>query len=96
MIDEEEIIYKQNENEHAIQRFSMMLDVIENGDCVEDFSDSKIITKIRTLTVLLRQYINDQNDEIENRAMLEKMDALAGTLGQPLQKNEKGEWVEIE
>ena len=61
-----------NENEHAIQRFSMMLDVIENGDCVEDFSDPKIIANIRTLTNLLRHYINDQNDEIEHRAMFEK------------------------
>lgn len=62
-----------NENEHALERFLMMLNVIDNGDCVEDFSDSKIITKIRTLTVLLRQYIKDQNDEIQDRAMLERL-----------------------
>ena len=69
MIEEKEM----NENEHALERFSMMLNVIDGGDCVEDFSDSKIITKIRTLTVLLRQYIKDQNDEIQDRAMLERL-----------------------
>lgn len=73
-----------NENEHALERFSMMLNVIDAGDCVEDFSDPKIIANIHTLTNLLRHYIRDQ------------MDALAGTLGQPLQKNEDGEWVVIE
>ena len=80
MIEEEEM----NENEHALERFSMMLNVIENGDCGEDFSDPKIIANIHTLTNLLRHYIRDQ------------MDALAGTLGQPLVKNEDGEWVVIE
>jgi hypothetical protein len=62
-----------NENEHALERFLMMLNVIDNGDCVEDFSDPKIIANIRTLTVLLRQYIKDQNDEIQDRAMLERL-----------------------
>ena len=89
-----------NENEHAIQRFSMMLDVIENGDCVEDFSDPKIITKIQTLTILLRQYITDQFDaidfDINFDSIRAQFDALAGKMGQPLQKNEEGEWVVIE
>ena len=80
MIEEKEM----NENEHALERFSMMLNVIENGDCVEDFSDPKIIANIHTLTNLLRHYIRDQ------------MDALEGTLSQPLMKNEDGEWVVIE
>ena len=80
MIEEKEM----NENEHALERFSMMLNVIDAGDCVEDFSDPKIIAYIHTLTNLLRHYIRDQ------------MDALAGTLGQPLQKNEHGEWVAID
>jgi len=73
-----------NENEHALERFSMMLNVIDAGDCVEDFSDPKIIANIHTLTNLLRHYIRDQLDAIAG-----------GTLGQPLMKNEDGEWVAI-
>tara|TARA_R100000479_G_scaffold44361_1_gene20428 strand:+ start:56 stop:397 length:342 start_codon:yes stop_codon:yes gene_type:complete len=80
MIEEKEM----NENEHALERFSMMLNVIDAGDCVEDFSDPKIIANIHTLTNLLRHYIRDQLDAIAG-----------GTLGQPLMKNEDGEWVAI-
>lgn len=69
MIEEKEM----NENEHALERFSMMLNVIDGGDCVEDFSDLKIIGNIHTLTFLLRHYIREQMDEIEHRAMFEKI-----------------------
>ena len=54
----------------------------ENEHALERFS--KIIANIHTLTNLLRHYIRDQLDAIAG-----------GTLGQPLMKNEDGEWVAI-